>query len=144
MRASAGRTQAADGNPHGSGREVPRRGQKFTDRKLDAVSVAQQLSALRFFFLKTLKRPWMIGDMVIPKRPIRLPEILSPKEVEQFIQSAASPLHRVWLLILYATGMRREELVQLMVSDIDSHRMLIRIRQGKGRKDRDVMLSPKL
>jgi integrase/recombinase XerD len=116
----------------------------FIDRKLDAVSVAQQLSALRFFFLKTLKRPWMIGDMVIPKRPIRLPEVLSPKEVEQLIQSAASRLHRIWLLILYATGMRREELVQLRVSDIDSDRMLIRIRQGKGSKDRDVMLSPKL
>jgi site-specific recombinase XerD len=116
----------------------------FTDRKLDAISVAQQLSALRFFFLKTLKRPWMIEDMVIPKRPIRLPEVLSPREVEQLIQGAASPLHRIWLLILYATGMRREELVQLKVSDIDSDRMLIRIRQGKGRKDRDVMLSPKL
>ena len=116
----------------------------FTDRKLDAISVAQQLSALRFFFLKTLKRPWMVEDMAIPKRPIRLPEILSPEEVERLIQCAASPRHRIWLLILYATGMRREELVQLKIGDIDSDRMLIRIRQGKGRKDRDVMLSPKL
>jgi integrase/recombinase XerD len=98
---------------------------------------------LWFFFLKTLKRPWMVEDVVTPKRPIRLPEILSPKEVEQLIQGAASALHRIWLLILYATGMRREELVQLRVSDIDSDRMLIRIHQGKGRKDRDVMLSPK-
>ena len=116
----------------------------FTDRKLDAISVAQQLSALRFFFLKTLKRPWMVEDMPIPKRPIRLPEVLSREEVERLIQCAGSPLHRIWLLILYATGMRREELVQLKVSDIDSDRMLIRIRQGKGKKDRDVMLSPRL
>ena len=79
--------------------------------------------------------------MPVPKRPIRLPEVLSRKEVERLIQSAASPLHRIWLLVLYATGIRREELVQLKVSDIDSERMLIRIRQGKGKKDRNVMLS---
>ena len=116
----------------------------FTDRKLEAVSVAQQVSALRFFFLKTLKRPWLVEDMPVPKRPIRLPEILSREEVERLIQSAVSPLHRIWLLILYATGVRREELVQLRIGDIDSHRMLIRIRQGKGKKDRNVMLSPRL
>src|SRR5271167_2697689 len=100
----------------------------FTDRKLEAVSVAQQVSALRFFFLKTLHRPWRVDDMPVPKRPIRLPEVLSREEVERLIQSAASPLHRIWLLVLYATGIRREELVQLKVSDIDSERMLIRIR----------------
>jgi integrase/recombinase XerD len=116
----------------------------FTDRKLDAISVAQQLSALRFFFLKTLKRPWMVEDMPFPKRPIRLPQVLSQEEVERLIQCAGSPLHRIWLLMLYATGMRREELVRLKIGDIDSDRMLIRIRQGKGKKDRDVMLSPRL
>jgi integrase/recombinase XerD len=116
----------------------------FTDRKLEAVSVAQQLSALRFFFLKTLKRPWLVGDMPAPKRPIRLPEILSQEEVERLIQYAGSPLHRIWLLTLYATGIRREELVQLKIEDIDSDRMWIRIRQGKGKKDRNVMLSPRL
>src|SRR5271169_5349298 len=108
----------------------------FTDRKLEAVSVAQQVSALRFFFLKTL--------MPVPKRPIRLPEVLSREEVERLIESAASPLHRIWLLILYGTGLRREELVRLKIGDIDSGRMVIHVRQGKGRKDRDVMLSPRL
>jgi integrase/recombinase XerD len=116
----------------------------FTDRKLDAISVAQQLSALRFFFLKTLKRPWMVEDMPIPKRPIRLPEVLSQEEVRRLLQCAGSRLHRIWLLMLYATGIRREELVRLKIGDIDSDRMLLRIRQGKGRKDRDVMLSPRL
>ena len=116
----------------------------FTDRKLDAITVAQQLSALRFFFLKTLKRPWMVEDMPIPKRPIRLPEVLSQEEVRRLIQCAGSPLHRIWLLMLYATGIRREELVRLKIGDIDSDRMLLRIRQGKGKKDRDVMLSPRL
>jgi integrase/recombinase XerD len=116
----------------------------FTDRKLEAVSVAQQLSGLRFFFLKTLKRPWMVEDMPAPKTPIRLPDILSRQEVEQLIQCADSPLHRVCILVLYATGMRREELVRLRIEDLDSARMLIHIRQGKGKKDRDVMLSPRL
>jgi integrase/recombinase XerD len=116
----------------------------FTDRKLEAVSVAQQLSALRFFFLKTLKRPWMVEDMPVPKKPIRLPDILSPEEVERLIQSAGSPLHRICILAPYATGMRREELVRLKIEHVDSARMLIHIRQGKGKKDRDVMLSPRL
>jgi site-specific recombinase XerD len=116
----------------------------FTDRKLEAVSVAQQLSALRVFFLKTLKRPWMVEDMPAPKTPIRLPDILSREEVEQLIQCAESQLHRVCILVLYATGMRREELVRLKIEDLDSARMLIHIRQGKGKKDRDVMLSPRL
>jgi integrase/recombinase XerD len=97
---------------------------------------------LRFLSLKTLKRPWLVEDMPVPKRPIRLPEVLSREEVERLIQSAVSPLHRVWLLILYATGVRREELVQLKIGDIDRHRMVIRVRQGKGKKDRNVMLSP--
>src|SRR5580704_2028522 len=108
----------------------------FTDRKLEAVSVAQQVSALRFFYLKTLKRPWPADDMPAPKRPIRLPEVLSRDEVERLIQSAASPLHRIWLLVLYGTGVRREELIQLKIADIDSGRMLIHVRQGKGEKDR--------
>jgi integrase/recombinase XerD len=90
----------------------------FTDRKLDAISVAQQLSALRFFFLKTLKRPWIVEDMPVPKKPIRLPQILSREEVERLIQFANSPLHRVCLLTLYGTGMRREELVQLKLEHI--------------------------
>ena len=116
----------------------------FRDRKLGAISVTQHLSALRFFFVRTLKRPWAQADMAIPKRPIRLPEVLSREEVERLIAGAATPLHRIWLLTLYATGMRRDELVHLKVTDIDSARMLIHIRQGKGRKDRDVVLSPRL
>lgn len=116
----------------------------FTDRKLEAVSVAQQLSALRFFFLKTLKRPWMVEDMPAPKKPIRLPDVLSREEVERLIQCADSRLHRVCILTLYATGLRREELVRLKVEDIDSARMLIHVRQGKGKKDRKIMLSPRL
>jgi site-specific recombinase XerD len=116
----------------------------FTDRKLDATSVAQQLSALRFFFLKTLKRPWPIEGFPFPKQPVRLPFVLCAKDVEKLILCAATALHRLWLLILYGTGVRREELVGLKISDIDSARMVVHIQQGKGRRDRDVMLSPTL
>jgi site-specific recombinase XerD len=116
----------------------------FADRKLEAVSVAQQVSALRFFFVKTLKRPWHPVDMPAPKQPIRLPVVLSREEVERLIQCADNMMHRVCIRALYATGMRREELVRLKIEDIDKTRMVIHIRQGKGRKDRDVMLSPRL
>jgi integrase/recombinase XerD len=116
----------------------------FTDRKLDANTVCQHLSALRFFFIKTLKRRWTVEETPYPKRAIRLPDVLSREEVERLIDCTDSPLHRVWLLTLYATGMRREELVQLKVENIDSARMLIHIQQGKGNQDRDVMLSPRL
>jgi len=116
----------------------------FTDRKLDAISVAQQLTGIRFFFCKTLKRPWIVEDTPSPKKPIRLPEILSREEVEQLIQCTDSRLHRACILTLYATGVRREELVRLKMADIDSARMVIHVHQGKGRKDRDVMLSPRL
>jgi len=85
-----------------------------------------------------------VEDLPVPKKPIRLPEILSQEEVERLIQCANSPLHRVCILTLYGTGMRREELVQLKIEQIDTARMLIHIRQGKGQKDRDVMLSPRL
>jgi integrase/recombinase XerD len=116
----------------------------FTDRKLDANSVAQHLTALRFFYNKTLKRNLSVEETPYPKRPIRLPDVLSQEEVERLIDSANNRLHRVWLLTLYATGVRREELVQLKVSDVDSARMVIHIHQGKGDKDRDIMLSPRL
>src|SRR5579872_2607178 len=91
----------------------------FTDRKLSAITVAQQLSAIRFFYVNTLKRPLAVADLPRPKQPLRLPDILSREEVERLISNAASPLHRVWLMILYATGIRREELVRLKVEDID-------------------------
>lgn len=91
-----------------------------------------------------MKRKWSVEETPYPKRAIRLPDVLSREEVERLIDSADSPMHRMWLLTLYATGMRREELVQLKVSDIDSARMLIHIHEGKGNQDRDVMLSPKL
>src|SRR5689334_16004553 len=113
-------------------------------RKLSAGSVAVRLAALRFFYCKTLKRTWSIADTPYPKGAHRLPTILSKEEVAQLIQAASTSFHRALLMTLYATGVRRAELTHLKVSDIDSKRMVIHIQGGKGRKDRDVMLSPKL
>ena len=94
--------------------------------------------------MKTLKRPYLHEHIPFPKRPRSLPTVLSPEEVERLIASAKNLMHRTMLMTLYATGLRRSELCQLKVTDIDSQRMVIRVRQGKGARDRDVLLSPKL
>ena len=116
----------------------------FGQRKLAPSTVTQHLAALRFFYIKTLRKPWSIAETPYPKRVQRLPIILSPKEVTQLIDSALTPFHRILLMTLYATGVRRAELARLKITDIDSQRMIIHIQGGKGRKDRDVMLSPTL
>jgi integrase/recombinase XerD len=102
------------------------------------------VEALRFFFGHVLKRPWTMDDMPYPKRPHTLPLVLSQDEVAQLINAAANPAHRILLMTLYATGMRRAEVTRLKIADIDTQRMVMHIRGAKGRKDRDVMLSPKL
>jgi site-specific recombinase XerD len=116
----------------------------FQKRKLSSNSVIRHLAALRFFYVKTLKRSWSVAETPYPKFVFRLPTILSQEEVAQLIDAAWTPYHRTLLMTLYATGARRNELTHLKVSDIDSQRMVVRIEGGKGRKDRDVMLSPKL
>jgi len=118
--------------------------QLFTKRKLAPNTVTQRLAALRFFFVKTLHKPWSADETPYPKKVVRLPAILSQEEVAKLIDAAYTPFHRVLLMTLYATGLRRAELAHLKVSDVDSQRMVIHVQGGKGRKDRDVMLSPKL
>ena len=114
------------------------------ERKLGVRSVGHQTAALRFFFCKTLKRAYPIEEVPYPKAPRRLPTILTREEAVQLIDSASNLFHRAMLITLYSTGMRRAELCHLKVEDIDSKRMLIRIRHGKGGRDRDVPLSPKV
>jgi site-specific recombinase XerD len=114
------------------------------DRKLASPTVKQRLAAVRFFFVHTLKRAFPPNTFHYPKSPQRLPVILSQEEVRRMIDAATSLLHRALLMILYSTGMRRAEVTRLKVSDIDSQRMVVHIKQGKGGKDRDVPLSPKL
>src|SRR5262245_62399741 len=96
------------------------------------------------FFVKVLRRRYREIDLVYPKRPERLPVILSEEEVARLIESASTSSHRVILTTLYGAGLRREELCRLKVTDVDSQRMVLHVRQGKGHKDRDVTLSPRL
>jgi site-specific recombinase XerD len=114
------------------------------ERKLMPHTVRLHVAALRFFFVKTLKRRYLLDDTPYPKAPRRLPSILSVDEVTQVIDAAASLSHRTMLMVLYSTGMRNAELRHLQVADIDSRRMLIHIRQGKGGRDRFVPLSATL
>jgi integrase/recombinase XerD len=116
----------------------------FRERKLQPNSVAQRVAGLRFLFVRVLKRHWTLEEIPYPKRPSKLPTVLSREEVAQLIGAAGALLHRVILMLLYGTGLRRTELTRLKISDIDSQRMVIHVQGGKGRKDRAVMLSPKL
>src|SRR5207249_2191090 len=116
----------------------------FAKRKLSPGTVTTHLCALRFFYIQTLKKPWSIADTPYPKKAHRLPTILSQEEVAQLIDAACTPFHRTLLMTLYATGVRNAELTRLKISDVDSRRMVIHVQGGKGRQDRDVMLSPVL
>ena len=107
----------------------------FRDRRLSPCTVEQHVAALRFLFVKTLRRHYMHEH---------LPDVLSLAEVQRLLDSACNLYHRAMLMTLYSTGMRRAEMCRLKVSDIDSERMIVHIRQGKGGRDRDVPLSQKL
>jgi len=116
----------------------------FQAKKLAPATVSQYVSALRFLFIKTLRRHFLAEYIPFPKSRKRLPTVLSPEEVARLIDSARNLYHRTLLMTLYSTAMRRAELCHLKVHDVDSQRMMIRIDQGKGSRDRDVPLSPKL
>jgi len=115
------------------------------DRKLAVSSVLLAVAALRFLYTVTLKKDWRIEDIIpAPKKPQRLPIVLSPDEVLQFLDCVAGLKHRAILTTCYAAGLRISEVLHLRPTDIDSRRMVIRVDQGKGQKDRYVMLSLKL
>ena len=115
-----------------------------TQRKLSAGSVGIATSALRFLYKITLKQDWQSDDIPMPKKPFRLPIVLSQDEVKHFLNCVAHTKHRAILMTAYAAGLRISEVTHLLVTDIDSQRMVIRVDQGKGNKDRYVMLSPRL
>ena len=116
----------------------------FQAKKLAPATVSQYVSALRFLFIKTLRRHFLAEYIPFPKSRKRLPTVLSPEEVTRLIDAACNLYHRTLLMTLYSTAARRAELCRLKVQDIDSQRMMIRINQGKGGRDREVPLSPKL
>jgi integrase/recombinase XerD len=114
------------------------------ERKLTPGSVVNQVAALRFFFVKTLKRHQFRDFLPYPQDQRRLPTVLSREEVSRLINAAETLFRRTLLMTLYGTGMRRSELAHLKVGDIDSQRMIIRVVAGKRGKDRDLPLSPAL
>lgn len=107
-------------------------------------TVKQRSSALRFLYVRTLRRPYMLEHIPMPRTPVKLPEILSREEIARLIEGASNLMYRAIIMTLYSTGMRRAEVCRLQVSDIDSSRNVIHIRGGKRRRDRDVPLSRKL
>jgi integrase/recombinase XerD len=104
----------------------------------------QAVCALRFFYRVTLDRGDIVPDIPYPRTSKKLPAVLSADEVARLLSAVRNPKHRAVLSTIYATGLRLSEALALKVSDIDSERMVITVRQGKGRKDRTVMLSPQL
>jgi integrase len=113
-------------------------------RKLAVGTVVNHVAALRFFFVRTLKRQEFRDFIPYPKEPERLPTMLSLDEVARLINASGNLFRRALLMTVYGTGMRRSEVVQFKVGDIDSKRMIIRVVQGKGSKDRDLPLNPEL
>jgi integrase/recombinase XerD len=116
----------------------------LTERKLAVGSVVARVAALRFFFVRTLKRRDFREELPYPKDHRRLPTVLSLEEVAQLIDAAGNLMQRALLMTLYGTGMRRTEVSMLKVRDIDSRRMMIRVERGKGGAGRDLPLSPAL
>ena len=134
-------------SPEQLGPEQLRQYQRYLlqEKKLEPSTVEVRVSALRFLYKRTLKRRDLaFDDLIFPKVPHKLPTVLSQDEVVRLIEAAPNRLYRMILVLLYATGVRRTEAARIKVEDIDSQRMVIHIRQGKGARDRDVPLSPKL
>jgi integrase/recombinase XerD len=116
----------------------------LVEQKASWAPFNQTRSALRSLYRTTLKRPWVDDGVVCTKVPRKLPVVLSLAEVARFFAAVANLRHRAILMTAYAAGLRLSEVVALRVEDIDSRRMVLRVRQGEGRKDREVMLSPRL
>jgi len=114
------------------------------ERHVSWPSFNQVVGALRFCYRAVLKTDWAVDQIAYQRTGVTLPEILSPQEVAALFQATGNLKHRALLMTMYAGGLRVSEVTHLRVSDIDSQRMMIRIEQGKGRKDRYVMLSPHL
>ena len=114
------------------------------EKKLSPESINSFVSSVQFLYLTTLEMPW--GKQCFPRvrRAHKLPIVLCPEEVGKFFDNVPSLKYRAALMTCYGAGLRISEAVALKVSDIDSSRMLLRVEEGKGRKDRYVMLSPRL
>jgi site-specific recombinase XerD len=112
--------------------------------RISVPTVVTHVCALRFFCRHVLRRRNVYEDLPYPKYRERLPVVLSPEEVQRLIAGAKNLYHRTLLMTLYGAGLRRAELCDLKVRDIDSRRMMLRVERGKGGRDRDIPLSPTL
>lgn len=111
-------------------------------KKVSWATYIQAMAALRFLYVKTLGLAFMAEKIPYPKRPKHLPTVLSKEEVSRLLDATRSLKHRALIMTLYGAGLRVSEACRLTTADIDSGRMVIRVQQAKGQKDRDVMLSP--
>jgi integrase/recombinase XerD len=116
----------------------------LTATGVQAPTINAIVTVLRFFFKVTLDRPEITRHLVFVYEPRKLPRVLSPEEVLRLLEAAANPKHKAAFGVAYGAGLRAMEVVALKVSDVDSKRMMLRVEQGKGGKDRFAMLSPQL
>src|SRR4051812_32179206 len=139
--------------PHGLPRPIARHGHsrgavslpaQLTEAGVRPPTINAAVSALRFFFSVTVDRPAVTKPLTFVAEPRKIPVVLSPEEVAWVLEAAPGPKYKAALSAAYGAGLRVSEVVALKVSDVDSKRMLLRIEQGKGRRDRFAMLSPQL
>ena len=116
----------------------------MAQQQISAGSINAAIAALRFFFTVTLERPDLVRPLRIVNEPRKAPVVLSQEEVARLLQAAPGLKYKAALSVAYGAGLRVSEVAHLKVSDIDSQRMMLRVEQGKGQRDRDVMLSPQL
>jgi len=116
----------------------------FKERDYCYNSLTVATSALKFLYRVTLPRDWSVEQIAVPKQPRTLPVVLSKEEVAQFFKAIKNIKYRAICLTAYGGGLRISEITHLRPQDIDSRRMVIHVRQGKGKKDRYAMLSPRL
>jgi len=116
----------------------------LVDRGLSWSALNGAVCALRFFYCVTLRRNWVIEHIPFAKKEKALPVVLSPEEVQRLFEAVDNLKHRAMLMVAYSGGLRVSEIANLHLADIDSQRMMIHVRAGKGKKDRFVPLSPKL
>jgi integrase/recombinase XerD len=116
----------------------------LAQQQIGAPTINSAIAALRFFFIVTLERPDLVRPLRIVNEPRKAPVVLSQEEVARLLEAAPGLKYKAALSVAYGAGLRVSEVANLKVSDIDSGRMTLRVEQGKGQRDRTVMLSPRL
>jgi integrase/recombinase XerD len=116
----------------------------MAQQQISPGSINAAIAALRFFFTVTLERPDLVRPLTTVNKPRKAPVVLSQEEVARLLEAAPGVKYKAALSVAYGAGLRVSEVANLKVSDIDSQRMMLRVEQGKGQRDRYVMLSPQL